>query len=165
MCPAGINYYRNSHLCVALVCGSGAIVGPFVGIVLASAVHWQCLRARVRACVRARVRVWNTPISVGSDWTDMNPVIVPAGSSHLQPSPTAQDMGSGDGTDKERCHRRVLIPLIWKPAGQMSIMGSQSVRIIMQASAPSLIVCHSKHIHNPEPLGFSLIINIYFMLN
>ena len=40
VCPAGINYYKNSHLRVAFVCGSGAIVWPYVGIVLASPVHW-----------------------------------------------------------------------------------------------------------------------------
>ena len=40
VCPAGIDYYKNSHLRVAFVCGSGAIVWPSVGIVLASAVHW-----------------------------------------------------------------------------------------------------------------------------
>jgi hypothetical protein len=40
VCPAGIDYYKNSHLRVAFVCGSSAIVWPSVGIVLASAVHW-----------------------------------------------------------------------------------------------------------------------------
>jgi hypothetical protein len=40
VCPAGIDYYKNSHLRVAFVCCSGAIVWPSVGIVLASAVHW-----------------------------------------------------------------------------------------------------------------------------
>ena len=40
VCPEGINYDKNSHLRVAFVCGSGDIVWTYLGIVLASAVHW-----------------------------------------------------------------------------------------------------------------------------
>lgn len=40
-CVLRVNYLnRNAHLRVAFVCGSGAIVWPSVGIVLASAVDW-----------------------------------------------------------------------------------------------------------------------------